>query len=100
MNQLTSTGAVDAVLLNLGQDGCGELAGNTTGLMVQVGIARGIPRPSFLEVPDLFALLDSRGIDSITPRILGSSPKFLEDLENTKNTKKYNIFWKNSTKKI
>ena len=43
-------------------------------------MARGIPRPLFLEVPDL------------------SSPKFLEDLENTQNTKKYNIFWKNSTK--
>ena len=24
-----------------------------------VGMARGIPRPSFLEVPDLFSLLDS-----------------------------------------
>ena len=27
--------------------------------LVEIGMARGIPRPSFLEVPDLFSLLDS-----------------------------------------
>jgi hypothetical protein len=35
-----------------------------------IGMARGIPRPSFLEVPDFFSSLIPRGIDSITPRIL------------------------------
>ena len=44
----------------------------------QLGMARGIPRPSILEVPELFS-----GIDFITPRLLESSPKFAEDLENT-----------------
>ena len=34
------------------------------------GMARGIPRPSILEVPAFFALLEPRGIDSINLRIL------------------------------
>ena len=46
-----------------------------------LGMARGIPRPSFLEVPDLFPLLEPRGIDSSTPRILDPRQNFLEDLE-------------------
>ena len=39
----------------------------------EVGMARGIPRPSILEVPDLFSLLDSprnRFYHSSAPRIL------------------------------
>ena len=36
----------------------------------QVGMARGIPRPSILEVPAFFELLEPRGIDSITLRVL------------------------------
>ena len=35
-----------------------------------LGMARGIPRPSFLEVPDFFSLLVPRGIDFVTPRFL------------------------------
>ena len=38
-----------------------------------VGMARGIPRPSILEVPDLFSLLNSprnRFYHSSTPRVL------------------------------
>ena len=42
-------------------------------LLAELGMARGIPRPSFLEVPDLFLLLDSpRNIfyHSSGPRVL------------------------------
>ena len=46
-----------------------------------VGMARGIPRPSFLAVPYLFSLLDSpRNRFYHSSR---SSPKFAEGLENT-----------------
>ena len=33
-------------------------------------MARGIPRPSILEVPAFFSLLEPRGIDFINPRLL------------------------------
>ena len=42
-------------------------------LYINVGMARGIPRPSILEVPDLFSLLDSprnRFYNSSAPRVL------------------------------
>ena len=35
-----------------------------------IGMARGIPRPSILEVPAFFLLLEPRGIDSIALRLL------------------------------
>ena len=41
--------------------------------MKQLGMARGIPRPSILEVPELFSLLDSprnRFYHSSAPRVL------------------------------
>jgi hypothetical protein len=43
-----------------------------------VGMARGIPRPSILEVPDLFSLLDSprnRFYHSSDPRVLAKIPR-------------------------
>ena len=43
------------------------------GLSMTLGMARGIPRPSILEVPDLFSLLDSprnRFYNSSAPRFL------------------------------
>ena len=45
----------------------------TLNLWYNIGMARGIPRPSILEVPDLFSLLDSprnRFNHSSTPRVL------------------------------
>ena len=44
----------------------------------KLGMARGIPRPSFLEVPDLFSLLDSprnRFYHSSDPRVLAKIPR-------------------------
>ena len=45
---------------------------------LQIGMARGIPRPLFLEVPDLFSLLDSprnRFYHSSDPRFLAKIPR-------------------------
>ena len=54
-------------------------------------MARGIPRPSILEVPDLFSLLDS-------PRNRFNTPRLLEVLENWILT--FSIFVKKSSNKI
>ena len=51
-------------------------------------MARGIPRPSILEVRTFFHSSIPRGIDFITPRILESSPKFHEDPEHLRYDQK------------
>ena len=58
----------------------------------RVGMARGIPRPSILEVPDLFSLLDS-------PRnrfYNSSAPRFLAKIR--RGPRKYRISFLNTSK--